>query len=140
MFSCQNKQNTTANIDTTSKDNQVGNQNLSLCFQRLEGIQKQDSTFINLIFKGDSVSGILNHLPYEKDSRKGSLQGIRNGDTIKALWSFMQEGMNDTISVEFKLSENELHQKTWGIDKNTGRQKLTDTSTFSLRYQKIDCR
>ena len=140
LFSCAgNKQNESAN-DSTSTAAPAVRQDTTLCFHRLEGLKNQDTTSITLRFNGDEVNGELNHLPYEKDSRKGTFKGNRKGDTIRALWTFMQEGMNDTLSVEFKLSGDELLQKTYGVDTSTGRQKLTDTSTFAHRYTRVECK
>lgn len=110
-----------------------------LCFLHQEGASMRDSSTIQLKITGDSVKGTFNHIPYEKDSRKGTIEGFKTGDTIKALWSFMQEGMNDSISVEFLIKDDALFQKTFGVDENTGRQKLTDTSTFSVRYRAVNC-
>lgn len=135
LLSCSSNQN--SSLDTGDDDKK--NQNTHLCFLRLEGLQNQDSSIISLHLNGSQVSGTFNHLPFEKDSRKGTITGELKGDTIKALWSFMQEGMNDTIRVEFKLSENKLLQKSFGVDQSTGRQILTDTSTFSIPYQKTVC-
>lgn len=141
-IACNNNRestSTTNSASTLSNNNSTQNQQTEFCFQRVEGNTNQDTSVINLVFKADKVTGTFNHTPHEKDSRKGTLSGSRDGDIIKTVWSFMQEGIKDTLSVEFKLSENELYQKTFGIDQQTGRQKITDTSTFSIRYQKIDC-
>ena len=142
LTACNNNQESTSSADsasTLSNNNSSPKEQTELCFQRVEGNTNQDTSTIHLVFESERVIGSFNHVPYEKDSRKGTLSGTRNGDMIKAVWSFMQEGMNDTLSVEFKLSENELYQKTFGIDQQTGRQKLTDTSTFSIRYEKVAC-
>lgn len=148
LAACNNKQKPVSSQDSedsivlspdTSSANSETNQLTTLCFQRVEGKSNQDISTINLLFDGNDVLGTFNWNPQEKDSRKGTIKGIRTGDIIKGVWSFMQEGTSDTLSIEFKLSENELLQKTFGIDKNTGRQKLTDTSTFSIKYQKIEC-
>lgn len=131
--------NQIARVETSETSADLENKLTNYCFQRVEGTTKQDTSTIQLLINGEEVTGNFNHIPFEKDSRKGTIKGIKDGDTIKALWSFMQEGMNDTLSVEFKLSDDLLLQKTFGIDQTTGRQILTDTSTFSIRYSKIDC-
>ncbi|MBC8052824.1 MAG: hypothetical protein H7Y13_07145 [Sphingobacteriaceae bacterium] len=112
----------------------------SLCFRRVDGLLGQDTSSIHLVFYVDKVSGDFNHIPHEKDSRKGTIAGTLKGKQVNALWTFMQEGTTDTLSVEFLLTDRGLLQKTFGIDKQTGRQKLTDTSTFTIAYQKIDCK
>ena len=55
----------------------------ALCFLRTDGANKRDSTSIELVIKNDKVSGLMNWLPYEKDSRKGKLAGTINNNTIE---------------------------------------------------------
>jgi hypothetical protein len=110
-----------------------------LCFIRVEGESNQDTSFINLKMNGEDVTGEFKHLPHEKDSRIGTLKGKRKGNEIKALWSFIQEGMNDTLSIELKLRENQLLQKSYSIDPVRGRQFTSDTSRYTIIYNKIDC-
>lgn len=133
-----NTQNATLS-DSISSDSLLQQKTYEICFQRLEGSSNQDTSTLHLIIDNEQVSGDFNHIPYQKDSRKGTVKGLKNADIIKGVWTYMQEGVTDTLSVEFKLSGNQLLQKTFGVDENTGRQKLTDTSAFSILYTKIDC-
>lgn len=130
--------NQIAKVDTNASV-ELEKKPTNYCFQHIEGNKNQDTSTIQLIVNGNEVTGNFNHIPYEKDSRKGPIKGIKDGDIIKAVWSFMQEGMNDTLSVEFQISDEQLLQKTFGIDETSGRQVLKDTSTFSIRYSKIEC-
>ena len=111
-----------------------------LCFQRLEGASNQDTTTVKLIVDSSSVSGELNYIPFEKDSRKGEIKGNREGNIIKAVWSFMQEGFADSLNVEFRLDNGRLLQKEFSVDPQTGRQYLRDTSRYVLEFTKVDCR
>lgn len=111
----------------------------SLCFLQLGGLKKQDSSYVQLFIDGNNISGTFNSVPYEKDSRKGTLHGTKQHDVIKAVWRFMQEGMNDSIAVEFKLSGNKLLQKSLSVDPATGRQFTSDTARFDQEFNKIDC-
>jgi hypothetical protein len=138
VASCNN-QGAETNHDTAAKSTPEKAPD-SLCFRRLEGTGNQDTTILNLFLNGNVVTGDMNWLPKEKDSRKGTIKGSRNGDVIKALWSFMQEGMNDTLSVEFKLTQNGLLQKTSEIDATTGRQFLSKKSSFSIPFEKVACK
>ena len=126
-------------LDSSSTDSASQFPQRQLCFQRLEGTANQDTSFITLIINEDQVTGTLNHIPHEKDSRKGTISGNIKDDEIKAVWLYMQEGMNDTLAVEFKLGKEILMQKSYGIDSKTGRQILTDSSTYSIKYTKIAC-
>ena len=115
------------------------NTSKTLCFIRVEGNSNQDTSFIKLKINGADVSGEFRHIPYEKDSRLGTIQGKMKGNEIKALWSFMQEGMNDTLGVELKLGENQLLQKSYSVDPVRGRQFISDTSRYTIVYNNIDC-
>lgn len=107
----------------------------SFCFLRTEGKSNQDSTSIELVIKGDKVSGQMNWMPDQKDSRKGTLEGILKGDTINAVWSFMQEGMKDTLHLKFKLSNNELSQKPLKLNVTTGKDQTDESAGYTLKYQ-----
>lgn len=106
----------------------------SLCFLRIDGKSKPDSTSIELVIKGDQVTGQMNWLPYQKDSRKGTLSGIMKGDTIQAKWSFMQEGMKDTLNLRFKLNGDKLLQKPLKLNTKTGRDQTDDKASYTLTY------
>lgn len=110
----------------------------SLCFLHTEGARHQDSTSIELVIKGSEVSGQMNWLPYEKDSRKGKLNGTVSGDTINAKWTFMQEGMQDTVGVKFKLTGNQLAQKPLKLNVKTDRQQTDESAGYSIIYHSSD--
>lgn len=138
LYACGNNQKANTLEDTLAEANKAGERS-TICFRRLQGQANQDTTMLKLEINGEQVSGTFQHIPFEKDSRKGTIEGTRKGDIIKANWVYMQEGMNDTLAVEFKLSGDELLQKTYGYEKETGREILTDTSSFSIKFTKINC-
>ncbi|HXI00616.1 MAG TPA: hypothetical protein VNI52_10120 [Sphingobacteriaceae bacterium] len=141
LTGCTSNVNKNVSEDTTSMDtNTALISPVPLCFQRLDGTANQDTTTLRLVMEGNKVSGDFNHIPSEKDSRKGSISGVRNGDIIKAVWNFMQEGITDTLSVEFKLEGNRLLQKNYSINTQTGRPYLSDASRFNMEFSKIDCK
>lgn len=54
---------------------------------------KTDTVFLSLTQGKDSITGELNYIPYEKDSRFGTLSGgYFIGDTLFALYNSTQEG------------------------------------------------
>jgi hypothetical protein len=107
----------------------------SLCFLRTEGKTNQDSISIELVIENNKVTGRMNWMPYQKDSRKGTLDGTVKGDTINAVWSFMQEGMKDTLNLKFKLSNNELLQKPLKLNVKTGREQTDESAGYTLNYE-----
>jgi hypothetical protein len=130
-----------ASIDTLSKvgtpTNRTPNAH-ALCFLRTEGPNNQDTTSIELVIKNNKVTGLMNWMPYQKDSRKGKLQGTIKNDSVLAVWSFMQEGMTDTMKLQFKLHNNTLLQKPLKVDQKTGRQQTDETADYTLAYRTSD--
>ena len=111
----------------------------NVCFQKLSGTTNQDTAFIQFIIEGEHVSGNFSNLPYEKDSRVGTIQATKNGELIKGVWIYMQEGINDTLAVEFKLSGDKLVQKNYSIDSKTGREVFSEGSVFNIEFNKVNC-
>ncbi|MDF3077751.1 MAG: hypothetical protein K0S09_1640 [Sphingobacteriaceae bacterium] len=103
-------------------------------------MRNQDTSYLQLEISNNLVKGIFNHLPFEKDSRKGSISGVIRNDTISGTWKFMQEGMDQSLPVKFKLSGDKLYQQKYSFDPATGEQVLSDTAKFDIEYQKINCK
>ncbi|WP_276348029.1 hypothetical protein [Daejeonella sp. JGW-45] len=114
--------------------------NQTMCFQKLAGTANQDTTSLKLIIDGDKVTGDFGHYPKEKDKRVGTISAIKDGELIKGQWIYMQEGMNDTLQVEFKLDGDKLVQKNYTVDPKTGREVFSEASVFNIEFDKIDCR
>ncbi|MDB5001533.1 MAG: hypothetical protein JWR76_2610 [Mucilaginibacter sp.] len=114
-------------------------QNMEYCFIHTDGTNAQDTTTVHLVINANKVSGDMSWLPKEKDRRKGTLSGMLNGDKIKAVWRFMQEGMKDTLGVEFKLSGQELAQKPINLNAATGREQVNTKADYSVIYKLDNC-
>ena len=50
----------------------------------------------------------MSWLPKEKDRRKGTLSGILNGDKIRAIQKFMQEGMKIPSGLNLNYRDKNL--------------------------------
>ena len=122
----------------TSKT-EVSIKNSTYCFLRTEGTAEQDTSAIRLIVEGNKVTGSYFVLPHEKDSRTGTISGTMQEDSIKAVWTFMQEGIQDTLEVAFSLSGNALYQKPFSVNQETGRQFTSETSQYLIQFNKINC-
>ena len=135
-----NKDSVDAHVADTGKITKAANPSMasSLCFLRTEGKSNQDSTSIELVIKDNKVTGQMNWMPNQKDSRKGTLEGTIKGDTINTVWSFMQEGMKDTLNLKFKLSNNKLSQKPLKLNVTSGRDQTDESVGYSLNYRTSD--
>lgn len=109
------------------------------CFLRLEGTELQDSSYIQLIARNETVSGVYNVIPFEKDARRGTVLGKSEDDIFDLVWTFSQEGVQYTLRVVFKLQNGKLLRKPLTVDTLSGRQITSDTSTFSEVYEPVDC-
>jgi hypothetical protein len=114
--------------------------NMEYCFYTTEGAASQDTTKVNLHINSNKVTGDMDWLPKEKDARKGSLMGKLNGNVIKALWTYGQEGSTDTLSVEFQLRGNQLAQKPYRYDAKTGKQQTNSAADYAVIYSMKNCR
>jgi hypothetical protein len=117
----------------------AGKQDLSAwdaCYLHLEG---RDSTTLKLRMRG-SVEGEFNWIPAEKDARRGTIVARISGDMIKGTWTFMQEGMKDSLPVEFRLKGTRLYQQQYKANPSTGRQYLDAASPFDIVFEKVGCR
>jgi hypothetical protein len=106
----------------------------SMCFLRTEGTKNQDTTSTELVIKNGKVSGQMYWHPFEKDSRKGTLAGTLKGDTVYATWSFMQEGMQDTMALQFLIKGDKLMQKPLIANAKTGRQQTDASAGFTVLH------
>ena len=146
LASCAGNGNNSADTTKTAAEDtaQAGKlnapaQNMEYCFIRTEGTSNQDTTAVHLVINGSKVSGDMKWVPKEKDSRKGTLLGTIQGNDIKGVWTFMQEGMTDSLAVEFKLSAQQLAQKPSVYDQKTGREQLNESADYTLIYKLDNC-
>ena len=121
---------TVVNSDTLAKPVEA----TSMCFLRTEGKSNQDTTSIELVIKDNNVTGQMYWHPFEKDSRKGALNGTIKGDTVNAVWTFMQEGMKDTLGLQFLIKGDNLMQKPLILNTQTGRQQTDNAAGFTLLH------
>ena len=110
----------------------------ALCFLSTAGNNSRDSTSIELVIKNNKITGQMNWLPYQKDSRKGTLTGTINNDTINAIWTFMQEGVKDTLALNFKIDNSHLLQKPLKLNPQTGREQTDASAGYTLSYATND--
>lgn len=146
MAACTSQPGKTTDLaDTTIADNTAVDEGdepvlQTMCFQKLAGTSNQDTTSLKLIVDGNKVSGDFGHYPKEKDRRVGKINATKDGELIKGTWVYMQEGMKDTLQVEFKLNGNKLIQKNYTINSKTGREVFSEASVFNIEFDKVDCK
>jgi hypothetical protein len=116
------------------------NKTETLCFLHTEGTKNQDTTTVKLVMIAGKVAGDMNYMPAEKDRRTGTVTGEKHGDELNLKFQYMQEGMEQSIPVVFKLSGGNLWQKAWAYDSKTGVEFVPDTASYTREYQPVDCK
>jgi hypothetical protein len=151
QFACGSREETTTETTDTDSSSlniepalevatEVSTQAIdSFCHLQVGGITKQDTKALKLVIKNNDVTGELLYLPHEKDGRFGLLSGKKQGDTINAIWRYMQEGMEDTVSVSFVLTENGVMQQRSSFNTRTGREYLPAKGPYDITYTRTDC-
>ena len=86
--------------------------------------KNNDPEKVSRSLKADSVTGKMMYLLSEKDWRLGNISGRKHGSTIEAKWTFMQEGMVDSIDVRFDIQGDKLTEQSSGA---------------TYEYMKTDC-
>lgn len=103
----------------------------------------QDVTNVKLVIAGNEVTGEMNWIPFEKDSGRGVLKGLRDGNEITAVWIYVIEGSNQTEEVRFKIEGDQLLRKTGELvdANNDGNLKLKDPASapYGEPYTKVAC-
>lgn len=107
------------------------------CFRQVTG---KDTFRAHLHVEDGKVSGNMDNIPDQKDARRGSITGIIVGDEIKAVWHFQQEGMNDSISLNFKLTKNALKQRPSIVNQSSGREEPDTKADYTISIPKVDCK
>ena len=138
---CNQPRNQQGKPEKTSHNKAINVESIdTICFERYSGLKKQDTASVKMIISGTEVHGDYSNFPYQKDARIGKITGKKSGNEIKGFWRYMQEGMNDSIPFEFRLEGDKMLQKKTSFDAVTGRETLSDTSSFSILFDKVNCR
>jgi hypothetical protein len=91
---------------------------------------KTDSIFLSIIQGKDSITGVLDYIPYEKDACLGTLSGgYYRGDTLYAMYNSTQEGQtSDCEMAILKKGNNYILTNDIGGDNYTFNADYTKGS------------
>lgn len=146
MISCQQNGNKSHTGDIINETDSSSTSTHTLddghyCYILTEGNNNQDTTKVHFIINTNEVTGEMDWLPYEKDSRKGTLQGSINGENVDVKWTHMQEGMSDTLQLQFRLTSGmELYQKPLKVNTDNQREETDESADYSIKYAAVDCK
>lgn len=93
----------------------------------------------------DTYNGVKGYLKYhlhEKDSNKGAFQGVLNGDTLVATYTFQSEGVESKREVAFLIKGNQLLEGYGEMTPDGTKFKDIETIKFSdaMPLTKTDCK
>jgi len=101
--------------------------------------ENRDTTRLAFTITNNQVIGEMNWIPFEKDSKKGSIKGTINNNVVNALWTYMQEGVQDTVNIAFKVSPEHLDQKPFIYNEKNQRLQTDQSADFTIIYKREDC-
>lgn len=114
IISCKSKSAKTEVVDQQS----VGDSTYHRCYS---SFINRDTVSLNALIYGDSIKGSLGYKLYEKDQNNGTLLGRMYGDTIRALYTFVSEGVESTRQVIFLQRDSLLVEGVGDLKEENGR-------------------
>jgi hypothetical protein len=143
LAACQGSSKKNTGGDTTQtkgKKGKISKRTQDGCYLYVSGNKLRDTQYVQLHIQDNKVSGKMISAIYEKDSRKGTLTGTMTADkSINAVWTFMQEGTTDTMTLAFRLNHTSLLQKPLIVNTANGREVTNSSAPYSIELKPTDC-
>ncbi|RYE29280.1 MAG: hypothetical protein EOP48_32735 [Sphingobacteriales bacterium] len=110
-----------------------------MCFLK---VISKDSIMIDVLRKGDSVSGNFNWKPLEKDKKMMTYKGTINGNTVNAIGIAMAEGMTNREELIFTIDGDNATVKFGEMkESDDGVWRYKDKKGVGTEMlQKVDCK
>jgi len=143
LISCKSDKNTsaTATKDSIGEKEETGLPSVSSGCYRMN--VERDSAYMNISINGNSVSGTLDYIGYEKDSNRGNFTGIIDGDKLIGWYTFQSEGMISVRQVIYKIDEGSFLEGYGDIEMSgdTAFFKYPSNLNYELQhpFTKIPC-
>lgn len=131
---CKPKSAETDYISTTEQE--VDQQR---CYRKVTG---RDSLVVKLSVVGNTATGELNWLPFEKDRMTGTFVGTVQDSILTALYTYEAEGVTATEEKIVRLLAHEISLKTGELVLQDSIWKLKDgeTAAFTEIIPEVNCR
>ena len=115
---------------------------VTYCFKKS---LNKDVTNVRLVIVGDDVTGLMNWVPYQKDSARGTLKGTKNTDgKFELFYQYMIEGNQQTETKIMKVQNKMLWIKKGELldPKNDGNLIFKDAAQakFQEGIASTDCK
>jgi hypothetical protein len=111
--------------------------------QECYALTGKDTVFLKLEKFPNVVTGALSYKIKEKDSNKGTIDGVLRGDTLLADYTFASEGTTSTRQVIFLIKDGMATEGYGSMEEKKGKMQFKDRRMvdFSkgLRLKRTDC-
>lgn len=115
FVSCNSNPTKNTGIDTKKSESDT---TYNICYS---SFVKKDTVLLNALMYGDSIKGSLGYKLYEKDRNNGTILGRMYGDTLRALYTFMSEGVESSRQVIFLKQDSLLIEGVGDLKEENGR-------------------
>ena len=146
LAACQSKKAETEMSDTTSvmAADTVATATKPITEETLcyEFRFKKDITSVKLVMKGDSVTGEMSELIWEKDSATGTLKGKKVGNDLIVDYDYVIEGSNQVEERILRMDGDKLLVMSGELmEDKSGKLKMKDPAkaTVSETLVKVKC-
>jgi len=99
------------------------------CFAK---INKNDTVQLRLTFSDTAVTGSLLYKLRGKDANKGTLQGVKHGDTLIANYTFQAEGTTSIREVAYLIKDSTATEGFGPVAEKNGQMVFTDRSKLKF--------
>lgn len=126
LASCGNHTatNQTTPVDSTAAAAKDSAETQDLCFLSVSGQQNEDSLSVTLHINGSEVTGIMKDVVF-KETRSGLVQGVKGGDSIRAVWQYAAGGKTDSLLLNLKINAAGLQQQVVTKEGGAGSPWIT---------------
>ncbi len=109
------------------------------CYLATDG---KDSLLVSYEDNLGTITGKMSYKNFQKDSSKGEISGLMDGDTLKLNYTFTSEGQNSTREIWFLKNDNRLKE---GIGKyDASGQNYADYKSINFSegrtLNSVDCK
>jgi len=138
LISCNSQTEETAKKELQPSD--VKSTSATNCYRYAT---EADTITLKLIHAGESITGTLDYQLKEKDSNKGTIQGVMKNNVLIADYMFMSEGIQSIRQVAFKLDGSTFIEGYGEIVEQDGRFKFKNSDSLkfssSIKLSEISC-
>lgn len=111
------------------------------CYVRFKD---QDSTYLNLMKKGETVTGTLDVRLHEKDRNSGTVAGLVKGDTLLLEYTFQSEGVQSVRQLAYLQHDGKLIEGFADVQEKNGKTSFKSLKDLifggSVVLEQSDCK